>query len=222
MARSIELLEIPGVTGFYSARKGPLRMSAIRLTDDSICLISPVAGLSARLLENAEDPAKVKFLLAPNHYHNRGLQEFSDAFPRAALCASMAARARLAGQTGLEFGGIDRIAGLLPPGMAFIEPPGLKAGEVWISIQQGSTRAWFVIDAFRGPAKPDEPPAGEPELVGTFPSFGISDSSAYTEWVLEQIQTDQPNLLIPCHGAIVQSETLPEKLAALTRSLAKK
>ncbi|MEQ9365204.1 MAG: hypothetical protein RIF32_13230 [Leptospirales bacterium] len=222
MAQSSGLLATPGVTDLYSTRKGPLRMSALQLTDGSICIVSPVAGLSAGLLENARDPTKVKFLLAPNHYHNQGLQEFSRAFPAATVCAPESARPRLEKQTGLRIDGIAKLAGLLPAHMQLIEPPGLKTGEIWLAIKQSSTRAWFVVDAFRGPDDADDPPAQEPALVGTFPSFGVGDAGAYTEWVLARIAADAPNLLIPCHGALVQGESLPKKLAALVRSIAKK
>ena len=76
------------------------------------------------------------------------------------------------------------------------------------------------MDAFRGPGGADtDPPAIEPELIGTFPSFGVQDAQTYTEWVRARLAQDQPNLLVPCHGALVGGDSLPEKLAALNATL---
>lgn len=216
---NINLLAVPGVPHLYSARKGPLRMSAIQLRDESICLISPVAGLCAGLLNGARDPGKLRFLLAPNHYHNKGLREFADALPAAMLCAPEPAQARLERQTGLEFRDLSALLPLLPSGMEFLTPPGLKTGEVWLLARAGETRAWLVVDAFRGPSAADSPPAAEPELIGTFPSFGVQNAAEYVEWTVARTEQDRPNLLVPCHGALVAGDSLAAKLQKLTKSL---
>lgn len=200
----------------YTASNGTLRCFAFVLKDGGICLFSPVAGLGDAARESLAELGPLKVLLAPNHYHNKGLAEYVEAFPDAMLCAPEAAIPRLKKITGLPLAAADRLAPLLADDMEILEPVGLKTGEVWMRIGNGTLTGWLVVDAFSGP-KPDASglPTAKPQMLKTFPNFGVSDKVAYTNWVKARIRADQPQCLGPCHGAIVQAPDLPEKLQAL-------
>jgi len=212
---STEFRRIDGVGGVFSAQSGALRCSAIALKSGGLCLFSPVAGLGDTALASLVRLGDVAFLLAPNHYHNKGLAEYRAAFPNASLCASPAAQTRLTKITGLAFDGLNGLAAELPDGMEVLVPEGLKTGEAWIRIAGPQAVAWLVVDAFSGPKGKPGSVAQEPELLGTFPKFGVGDRARYVAWVKQQIQRDQPYMIVPCHGDITRGPDLTARLLAL-------
>ena len=141
---------VESLQGVYAANSANLRCTAIKLTDGGICLFSPVSGLGEEAMASLENIGPVTFLLAPNHYHNRGLAEYAEAYPAAQLCASKAASPRLEKQTGLSFETPGGLSKLLPKGATIYEPEGLKTGEVWMRFSGGTTSAWLVVDAICG------------------------------------------------------------------------
>lgn len=157
--------------GIWSADRGSLRCSAIRLQDGSLCLYSPVSGLGDAARASLEAIGEVSFLLAPNHYHHKGLAEYARVFPQASRVCSDAARPRLRAQTELTFDGLQDLARRLPEGCELAEPRGLKTGEVWLDLSVADQRIWVVTDAFKGPARSSD--EGRIELLGTFPRYGI-------------------------------------------------
>jgi len=207
---------IPELKGIFVARKGNLRCTAIALPKGKLCIYSPVSGLGTAARESLESIGKVTHLLAPNHYHNKALKEYHEAFPTAKMCASSAAIPRLVKLVGLKFKDLSMITSLLPAHLRLIEPDGLKTGEVWIRSKDRKQVVWFVVDAFSGhkmSAKVDR--AKEISLLGTFPSFGIGDAGLYVPWLTKQLAADQPRLVIPCHGAIVDSADVSDDIRDL-------
>jgi hypothetical protein len=114
------------LNGVFVASKGGLRCTAIRLTDNSLCLFSPVLGLGIEALASLDALGRVSYLLAPNHYHHLGLTEYAAAFPQASLCAADGAIPRLQKLAGLEFTDLSALSARLPKTMTILEPAGLK------------------------------------------------------------------------------------------------
>jgi len=218
----VEFEPVEGLKGVYSLHKGNLRSIAVQLANDSYCVISPIASIPAAAYEPLGPRSAIRFVLAPNHYHNKGLADFSNNFPKAKILASELARKRLKDQTGLKFGELSALAALLQKKHTLLEPKGLKTGEIWLRHKTPNLTAWVVTDAFCGP-KMDKgaAEAAKPELLKTFPNFGVADKSAYCEWVQAQLEADKPQLLIPCHGKTLRSAKLTASLAALIRKLGK-
>ena len=207
---------VDGLDNVYTAQKATLRCTAIALRDGGVCLFSPVQGLGDAAKDSLSAIGRVTQLLAPNHYHNKGLAEYADAFPDAILCASAAAAPRLRKVTGLDPADLGNLKMTLPRNMKLIETDGLKTGEVWLRSSAGGRTTWFVVDAFSGPkAGKSGGVADAPEMLKTFPNFGVADRTVYAAWVAEQIDRDRPDTVVPCHGAIVRAPDLPKKLAAL-------
>jgi hypothetical protein len=202
--------------GVYVATKGGLRCSAFKLNDKSVCLFSPVSGLGDEALLSLVAIGNVSHLIAPNHYHNAGLKEYAKQFPNAKLLASSEAAPRLAKLTGLNFLDLQTLNPLLPKSFNFLQPEGLKTGEVWVRKTSNLRRAWFVVDAISGPkatAKRDK--FDNPEMLKTFPTYGVRDITTYSKWFLKQVEADTPCLVIPCHGGISIANDLPKRLIAL-------
>jgi hypothetical protein len=213
-----EFTALDDVDGLYAAARGDLRCTAIRLRTGGLCLFSPVQGLGERALTTLAELGPVEILLAPNHYHNKGLKEYAKAFPRSLVCAPDSAVPRLEKVTGLRFEGLRKLSSRLPGNMKLVAPDGLKTGEVWISARGSREQVWIVVDAFCGPKQSEKNSAGSPGLLGTFPRFGIADRTIYLKWLERQTELDHPTILIPCHGDIVRSPRLPAAIRRLVAS----
>jgi len=193
-------------------RKNNARMGVIHLIDGKVCLYSPLATVPQSVFEQYT----VSHLLAPNHYHNKAMRSYAEYFPKAKPCASKAAQARLKTQTNLAFRPIKTLADKLPTNLQIIEPMGLKTGEVWIKFLHNKQCGWFVVDAFCGSKMTKSvDTCSHPELLKTFPNYGIADLDMYKSWLLAQIKIDKPKIIIPCHGSIVRNTRLPTLLKKL-------
>jgi hypothetical protein len=211
-----EFSKVEGLNNTFIATKGKLRCTALRLTNDSICLFSPIAGLSEQALASLKGLGEVSFILAPNHYHNKGLIEYSKNFPKASIIAPDLAIPRLEKVTGIRFQTLIALNKVLPAHVSIIHTKGLKTGEIWLKIKGDVGNAWLVVDAFcakEGVLKKAE--SDTPSLLGTFPKFGVENSQIYLQWASEQILKDDPILVLPCHGPIMKSPQLPKKLTEL-------
>lgn len=203
--------------GLWSAQKGELRCTALRLRDGSLCLYSPVLGLGDSARKSLASLGEVSFLLAPNHYHHKGLAEYADAFPDAELVCPDRARPRLEKQTRLAFKGLSALAARLADDCELVEPDGLKTGEVWFALKTGEDRVWVVCDAFKGLSGQPGGVGTQIGLLGTFPAFGIQDKITYSAWVEAQLGNGPPTSVLPCHGAIVQGGELASDIRSLLR-----
>lgn len=187
---------------------------AIELSNGRTCLYNPVVKSE----NSCEALSSISHLLSPNHYHNKSLLSFNERFPKASLCATSTAIKRLGDITGLKFKSLTALKKLLPPELAFLEPAGLKTGEVWLRFQCGKNTGWVVGDAFCG-NKTGTGDTKTPQLLGTFPSYGIADKQTYKDWVLDRIEKDKPTMIIPCHGSVIINASLSGKLLALLKKM---
>ncbi|MEM9012633.1 MAG: hypothetical protein AAGE18_15500 [Pseudomonadota bacterium] len=210
---------LDGFEGVFTAQKGTLRCSALWLRSGGLCLYSPVLGLGDAAQASLRDLGEVTHLLAPNHYHHKGLGEYHAAFPTAQLCSTGAAAPRLAKQTGLSFTPLEEASLPLPDAARFVEPEGLKTGEVWLQIEAADQRLWIVTDAFRGAKGPVGAAVERPELLGTFPSFGIADRRVYRDWLAGMVAEAPPSAILPCHGAMIAGANLAADAMALIDDL---
>ncbi len=202
--------ELPSL---FSARRKNLRSSIIKLKESKLCLFSPVKGLNNELLASIEALGEPSFILAPNHYHHAAIVEYVEQFPQAMLCAPEFAIPRLNKMTGLEFSNLDVFIKHLPKNVSVLSPEGLKTGEIWLKVVDNTKTAWLVVDAFSGPSTPDSGLyENQVELLKTFPRYGVKNLAEYQAWVAEQLLSDLPQFLVPCHGAPIYSDNLVDQL----------
>ncbi|MFA6031526.1 MAG: hypothetical protein WC889_01330 [Myxococcota bacterium] len=205
---------VHGLEGVYIARAGRLHCFALRLRNGGLCLYSPLGGLAADTRDQLESLGGVTVLLAPNHYHNKGLQEHVDAFPDALLVCTTAAEPRLRKVTGLSFAPLGMLGTHLMDGHDFFEPEGVKTGEVWVQIE-GAQTAWIVTDAFSAELHPLGEYATAPNLLKTFPKYGVSDATRFRHSTLRLLEESTPTLLLCCHGSPVKAKNLHVQLSDL-------
>jgi len=219
MSKTLSQFEaIPDLDGLYVAHKNDLRCTALRLATGALCLYSPVSGLGEEARHSLEALGEVTHLLAPNHYHHKGLAEYAAAFPGAKLCCTDKAKPRLDRQTGLSLTPLDEADLPLPDATRLVEPDGLKTGEVWVAISAPEHRIWVVTDAFCGPKASTGAFARAPEMLRTFPSYGIADPKGYSKWLSRYASSFSPTMIVPCHGALISSPHLPGDTWALVKT----
>ncbi len=207
--------KIDGLEGIFSAENGNLRCSAIQLASGGLAVFSPVRGLGEQAISSLAALGSVEYLVAPNHYHNLALAEYWKVFPNACVCAPPGAIPRLEKVTGFKFSNLDALNADLPNTMHPVFPQGLKTGEFWIMATGGRHHGWLVVDAFSGPKGRPKQIASEPELLKTFPKFGVCDADLYVRWVKQKIGTDTPTMIVPCHGRMICSPVLATRLHEL-------
>ena len=203
----------------------PMRMIALKLNDGSILVYSPVPSPEGDCLKQLAQFGTVKFLLAPNYFHNLGLRPFLEHFPGSQVVASRQAISRLKKVTGVTAAPTAVIADKLPTGVSVIEPEGLKTGEIWLTANLKLGCAWILCDAFFNINKVPTTPFGfSLRLGGTAPGLrvsrvfrliGIKDKSVYRKWLADRAGIDQPKLIIPSHGEILELADLSRRLTQL-------
>jgi hypothetical protein len=223
MATKISAFEpVPDMPGLFTATKNNLRCTAIVLRSGQICLFSPVSGLSDAARASLSDIGDVSFLLAPNGFHNGGLVEYAAAYPDATLVATPEIHERLHGRTELDFEGLEALKKDLPDGMRLVNPDGLKNGETWLITQNDSICLWHVVDAFGAAKKNSEAKVCDhirPNKV--FPSFGMRDRDVYLASLGGLLASDPPDVLLPCHGAMVLAGDIPQQMGEIYPELTK-
>lgn len=210
------------ITGFDQlsvARSGKLNCFAFALKTGDFCLYSPLADWAKAENKTPIVPGDVSMIFAPNHYHNKGVKPYSELLPNATLVCSDLAKPRLQKQTGLDFASIDALSAVLPDNVKLLQPEGLKTGEVWLQVQQDNRFAWIVTDAFSGALCPLGEFNKVPSMLGTFPKFGIKNTSTYRAWLENQVSVQNPELLLPCHGSPVQNANLGAALLGLVKDV---
>jgi hypothetical protein len=207
----------------------PLRTTALRLRGEQLLIYSPRRDLGDVAHDELGCLGRVRFLLAPNHYHNLGLGEFLARYPGAQVVASAAAMPRLRQRTGLTVAGLDALRSHLPDAVRLIEPPGMKNGEVLLTVRIRRGLAWVAADAFFNLAS--HPPGAMGlfcRLVGisaglrigqTFLWVGPRDRAAYRASLLEELRQAPPTMLLPCHGDLMEDPDLGACLGDLLQRL---
>lgn len=208
-----------------------LRMLAIRLIDGSFMVYSPISSVDDEIWQALDQMGRVSTLLAPNHYHNLGLQPCLRRYGQLRLVAASDAIPRLTKKTSLVFETTEALSLLLPKGLNWASPEGLKGGETWLYTQSvdesdGDRKQLLIVcDAFFNMSHPK---SGLIHVIfrmaGTypglrvsrlFPLIGAQDMDQYKTWLREFLARVNPNKLIPAHGEIIERTDLADKLLAL-------
>jgi hypothetical protein len=199
------------------------RCTAVRLADGGFLVYSPGSGLEQAF---ADACGEASVLLAPNSYHHLGLPAWQQRFPGAVTAAAVGAHKRLARQGRGGLSDLEAFRGKLPPGVALLEPPGTRIGEVWLRVETRRGLVWVTGDCFfnytRVPRR-----LGQRLLQRTLKSGpglslsqlmkwgGLSSRKRFKRWLLEQLDSAPPAVLVPVHGAIHDAPDLVQTLRDL-------
>ncbi len=201
-----------------------LRTTVLRLADERLAVLSPTRGLE----DEVAALGTPSYLVAPNHFHHLGIENYLTRWPSAKPLTSAGALPRLTKKyESLTFESLDLLRERLPSGTQLLEPEGLKNGEILLRAQTSAGIAWAVSDAFFNMA---EHPSGMMGLViratgtskglrigRTFTTLAIQSKPTYAAWLRAQLGADQPTILLPGHGEVIRDQSLPTRLDTLIR-----
>src|SRR5262249_18117664 len=102
---------------------------------------------STEVLDALANDGGVSALLAPNAFHHMGQKAWRGRFPKAISFAPDDAMARLAKKSpGINFESIKSLEKKLPPRIRLIQPDGMKAPDVMVSVISETSSVWFSGD----------------------------------------------------------------------------
>jgi len=231
MSDRVSLAPIDEAAGLWAierwAKSGWHWRSPVVCGPDAVTVVSPTIATRSIVGEELAALGPLRALLAPNYFHYLGLAEYAGGNPDCLIAASDIAAPRIGKKTGLAVGPLEALCAFLPSHVEVLEPPGIRAGEVWLRVETGHGITWVVSDAFFNLA---EHPSGGMGLacrvlgvsrglrIGrTFTALALGDRATYRAWLLEQLERDRPRSLVPSHGDIAAGDDLPERLRALIR-----
>lgn len=210
--------------------KPSVRMLVVGLGEGELLVVSPLRKLPEESWAQLESWGRVRWLLAPNAFHNLGLEPWQARFPDARIVAHPRALPRLRKRLPqLQFGELDELRARLPSHVRLLEPPGAKQGETWLAVDDPTTRSWFVADSFVNESKLPGALGLFMRVMGFrtglianpfFMRFFTPDKAAYARWLEGEFEARPPQRFIPSHGALVEGDTLVDQLrSALAKRL---
>jgi hypothetical protein len=190
------------------AKDGYSNAMSARLSDGSLCVISPPCGVDEGVLRDLEPFGPVRMLVATNAYHHMGLPLWSAAYPEARCYAHPNAQKRVQKQhPTLKIQPIDDAAAKFDSKSAVLSVPGMRSGDLWLK----AGRSWYVGDHFMNLQKVKGPIGFLFRITGSAPGFKASgvmrtvftkDKQAYKRWALEALAVDGPERVVPGHGIL--------------------
>jgi len=200
---------------------------AIRASENHWVLISP----GEKMLNNLPDELNVKgiklSIIFPNAFHYMGVNAWLEQFPEAKLYASKKAKQRLEKKGFKQILILENDQPELPKGYEVLIPPGHRGGDVWLS-QQGreDNNLWITCDSFLNYERVSKQPIARilQSLLGAAPGLKMSQvikwllldrKTMFKSWVLNQLQKDNPSILIPSHGEVDSDPELTKRLRVL-------
>jgi len=185
-------------------------------------LISPGKSLADCALPEIFENKLPTLALAPNYFHFMGYTRWKEIYPHLILSAAPETHRRLRKKR-ISTESLELFRQALPENMSLLKPEGLRAGEIWIRVQQENGVIWIVGDAFLNYARFSNRPLARfmQKIMRAAPGLKISsvikyllikNRKRYKNWLLNQLKTDQPTTLIPLHGEVLQSPQLPVEI----------
>ena len=128
----------------------------------------------------------------PNSYHHLGVEAWLKQFPESKLYASEKATKQLQKKKALpetlEIKNLDALRTILPCNMAIIEPPGHRAGDVWlVKHAENNSALWITCDSFLNYDRVSNQPFARcmQKLLGAAP--GLKMSQVVKWFIMETI-----------------------------------
>jgi hypothetical protein len=201
-----------------------LNMYVVKLDDGSTLLYGPLR-LPAATLDAVEAMGKPSILLAPNHFHNLGIQQWSERFPNITLVAGQSALPRLATK-GHIAKPLSEVRSRVGASVEMIECEGVRNGESWLCVKSSNESTLVVCDAFFNLTGPFKFPTslimsltrtGPGLQFGkTFRWLAINDVARYKAWALAYLR-DHASItrVVFSHGEPLEGAHVTQRLSQL-------
>jgi hypothetical protein len=205
-----------------------LNMYVVKLDDGSTLLYGPVR-LPSTTLDAVEAIGKPSILLAPNHFHNLGIQPWRERFPDITTVAGTTALPRLA-KKGHVAKPLSEVRSRVGSSVAIVECEGVRNGETWLCVRSGNESTLVVCDAFFHLTGPFAFPTslimsvtrtGPGLQFGrTFRWLAIHDVARYKAWALAYLR-DHSSItrVVFSHGEPLEGQQVTQRLSQLLEAV---
>jgi hypothetical protein len=198
----------------YEFAKGARAITLVLRGVDGLVVVSPATGMSDRGFDALAELGEVRALVANNSFHHMGQKAWRARFPNALSYCPKGAIATLNKKSpGCDFRALEELK--LPAHVRIDDPPGFKTGDALLSIQTGKGAVWYSSDLLTNIVRLPKPPI---KWLFTWtdsaPGFRlfkpatwilIKDKKAVREWALDRLLKDPPSIVVPGHGAPVET-----------------
>jgi len=215
----------------YSFGQGSANTLAIGLPGGKLLLVSPPAGLSAHELQSLSDHGEVIGMLAINGAHYMGLPAWRSAFPAAITYATQKARERILKRCKApgQLASIEQLTPMLGDKVSVVAADGCKIGDVLVRVQTERGVLLYAGDFIANlPSLPnnflfrlmfkltDSGPGLK--VFRIFFKFFAADKAALRDFLIREIESRPPAILVPGHGDIVERPELGPTLVSMLRA----
>lgn len=215
----------------YKFGPGYANALAVRLPNQKLLLVSAPLGLPATDHQALAAHGEVIAMIAINGAHHLGLPESHTAFPNAVSYATSGARERILKKSKApgQLEPIENLKPLLGDKVSVIAADGCKIGDVLVRVQTERGTLLYVGDFIANiPTLPKNPIAwlmfrltnSGPGLkvFKIFFNFFVADKRALRDFLIREIQSRPPAILVPGHGEVVERPELAPTLVAMLRA----
>lgn len=201
------------------ANNGKANMVIVRGVD-GLVVISPGAGLDARVLDAVAEQGPVRALVANNSWHHLGQPAWRQRFPDAVSYAPTAALAGLRQKhKTIPWQPLSSLT--LPGHVHAREVPGVSIGETLFTVETKRGPVFFAGDLLANiTTLPPPPMKWAFTLSGSGPGFRlfklattfiVKNKDAAREEALAAIDALPPSVVVPAHGRPVDSADVAER-----------
>lgn len=220
--------EIPIWTCEYLVPNFKSRSYILPLKNKELLIISPGAKLVDTLPKEILEKGNPAIILAPNSFHHYGIPAWRKKYPNIIVVASPQAIPRLNRLGYQEIKPLNLLQEKLPESISLLEPQGLRCGEIWLKIFGKKETGWIIADAFFNMPRLSHHLIARltQKIVQAAPGLKVSsivkwflvkNRAAYKKWILDQLQKDEPTILMPLHGEVIFDKNLKSRLEELIR-----
>ncbi len=195
---------------------------ALRLDPESFLVISPKKEIIKSEFKYLFQECSKIFVLAPNHFHHLGIDQFHDYYPSACLICSDIAFERLRFHVKSPLYRLKDLNYEFPSHIKFLIPEGLRDGEVWVEYHVGPEKILIIGDSFINfthkiggvlgvvvklcKATPNL------QISRTFDWFHVSNLSKYKEWTKQYFDGNNLEWIVPMHGSVLHGINLSRQI----------
>lgn len=186
-----------------------------------LIVVSPGSRMDPRALDALAEFGNVEALIANNAFHHLGHSEWRARFPEAKSYAPAAALPRLAKKaSGVSFEPLSNLQ--LPRSVHYQDAPGFKTGDVILSVDSAKGAVWYTSDLLTNiPSLPPWPVRWLFTATDSAPGFRlfrlgvwllVKDKRALRDWTLGEMDKHVPSVVIPGHGAAVDTADVADRM----------
>lgn len=215
----------------YGFGAGKANALAVQLPGRKWMILSPPPKLTAAEAQAFQAHGEVVALVENNGTHHMGLGPCRALFPNAVTYAEPLAAARIR-KKNPDAGQLEPIAALKPllgDAVSIVPADGCKIGDVIVRVKSEKGVVFYASDFLANINRPPKNPLFRMvfKLTGSGPgltvfriffTFFVKDRKAAIDFLMREIESHPPSIMVPAHGDVVARDDLAPTLLGMLRA----